>query len=353
MKLINLLIVTCVLLFSTATTAQLELTDSGKELINLELPAGNEPAYASANNSTDENSQASSYSLSGWVLSIVIIKLLIYIALAMTLGGLAAMFTLSRYTDRQIPFINYLPLGCLLGLITVSISFLLQVGSFAEEGVSGMWNTDYVSILWDSGAGQSYRLQLLGWCLVVLMMIITWLKPASTHRFAALGMIGTFIIAVSFTLTGHTAEAPVWVRIALVLHVIAAMWWIGSLYPLRSACDVLAVPNLQSLMVEFGKQAMFIVSLLVIAGVIIAYHLEGSFGNLLQTRHGNLLLLKLAIVAVILSIAAVHKFRYVPTLSTPESTAVLKRSITKEMWIGALILLITAVMSSVTGPAYA
>lgn len=309
-------------------------------------------AGASSNNLSDEGSEASNYYLSGWVLGIVLNKLLIYLALAMTVGGLAAMFTLSRYKDRQIPFISYLPLGCLLGLIAVSISFFLQVGSFAEEGISGMWNTDYAGILWDSGAGQSYRLQIYGWFFVLFMMILMWLKPVSTHLFATLGMIGVFMIAASFTLTGHTAEAPIWVRIALALHVAAAMWWIGSLYPLRSACDVLGVTNLQSLMVEFGKQAMFIVGLLIIAGGIISYHLEGSFSNLLDTNHGNLLLLKIGTVAAILAIAALHKFAYVPALSNGKSTAALKRSITIEMWIGFIILVITAVMSSVTGPAY-
>jgi putative copper resistance protein D len=105
-------------------------------------------------------------------------------------------------------------------------------------------------------------------------------------------------------------------------------------------------------MVEFGKQAMFIVGLLVIAGGIISYHLEGSFSNLLDTGHGNLLLLKIGTVAAILAIAALHKFAYVPALSNGKSTAALKRSITIEMCIGFLILVITAVMSSVTGPAY-
>ena len=311
--------------------------------------------YAGGNTSTngddDETSEVSSYSISGWIVAIVLNKLLIYIALAMTIGGLAGMFTVSRYRDRQIPFIKYLPAGCLLGLIAVSLSFFLQVG-FAEEGISGMWNADYAGILWNSGVGKSYKFQLLGWCLVISTIIMTWIKPVYTHLFAALGIIFVFIIAISFTLTGHTAEAPIWVRTALALHVVAAMWWMGSLYPLRSACDALGVSNLQSLMVEFGKQAMFLVGLLVIAGGIISYHLEGSFSNLLDTDHGNFLLLKLGTVAIILSIAALHKFRYVPKLSSPKSVATLKRSITIEMGIGFIILLLTAVMSSVTGPAY-
>jgi len=105
-------------------------------------------------------------------------------------------------------------------------------------------------------------------------------------------------------------------------------------------------------MVEFSQQAMYLVGLLVIAGVGISYHLEGSFSNLLFTGHGNLLLLKLATVAAILGLAAYHKFRLVPQLTNRRAVFDLKRSITIEMGIGFLILLVTAVMSTATGPAY-
>ena len=294
----------------------------------------------------------SEYGVTSWVLGAVLNKLFIYAALAITVGGLAALFTLSRYKDHQAFFMKYLSLGCLLGLASVSVNFFLQVGSFAESGIAGMLDADYVAILWSTGVGESYRFQLVGWCLIALMAILMWLKPAFISLLSTFGMLGAFIIAASFTQTGHTAEAPIWVRIALTLHVVAAMWWMGSLYPLRRACYVLDTSHLQSLMVEFGKQAMFFVGLLLVAGGVVSYHLEGSFSNLLDTAHGNLLMLKLGTVAVILLIAAIHKFRYVPKLRDQESAATLKRSITREMWVGCLILVLTAVMSSVTGPAF-
>ena len=296
--------------------------------------------------------EMSAVSISIWGIGTLLNKLLIYIALAMTVGGLAATFTLPRYNSRQIPFINYLPLGCLIGLIAVTIGFFLQVGSFAEEGISGMWNPDYMPILWDSGAGKSFRWQLFGWCLILLMLALTWIMPRLNLMLTVLSFMGAFMIAASFTFIGHTAEAPIWVRIALILHVVVAMWWVGSLYPLRCACNVLHIPNLQSLMIEFGQQAMYLVGLLVVAGVGISYHLEGSFSNLIFTGHGNLLLLKLGTVAAILCLAAYHKFLLVPRLINRRAVSALKRSLTIEMGIGFLILVVTAVMSTATGPAY-
>jgi len=292
--------------------------------------------------------------ISPWSLGVFLNKLFLYIALAMTVGGLAALFTLSGYEALQNLPIQYLIPGCILGIITASIGFFLQVGSFAEMGIAGMWSHDYLPILWDSGAGQSYRLQLIGWLLVVITAALVWLKPHISPIYSALALIGVFIIAFSFTLTGHTAEAPWWVRIALILHVVTAMWWIGSLYPLRRACNVLPSSNLQSLMIEFGQQAMILVGLLVVVGIGVAYHLEGSFSNLLFTGHGNILLLKLASVATILFIAAKHKWRLVPGLTGDQAAGTaqtLRRSITVEMIIGLVILLITAALSSLVGPA--
>lgn len=312
--------------------------------------------YVGANGAVSEDATTdeafSAAGISVWALGTLLNKILLYIALAMTVGGLSAIFTLSGYGDRTPPFVRYLLLGCLLGVVAASLGFFLQVGSFSEAGFAGMWSHDYMPILWDSGAGQSYRLQLIGWLLVAILLSFIWSKPHIHPIFSSLAFIGVFVIAASFTLTGHTAEAPIWVRIALVLHVVTAMWWIGSLYPLRCACNVLKTHDLQSLMVEFGQQAMILVGLLVAVGVGVAYHLEGSFSNLLFTGHGNLLLLKLASVAAILFIAAKHKWHLVPHLTSDQAAQALKRSITIEMIIGFVILLVTAALSSLTGPAY-
>lgn len=312
--------------------------------------------YSGANSSTSQfasdDLEPFSANISIWSVGILINKLLLYIALAMTIGGLAAMFTVSRYNSLQIPFISYLPIGCILGVSVASLGFFLQVGAFAEEGISGMWSQDYLPVLWETGAGKAFRYQLLGWCFTLGMMVLIWLTPRLNHLFSTVALIGGFLIAGSFTLTGHTTEAPTWVRIALVLHVMTAMWWIGSLYPLRCACNVLNVTNLQSLMVEFGRQAMVLVGLLIVLGVGVAYHLEGSFSNLLFTGHGNILLLKIASVAAILFIAARHKWRLVPGLTSHQAVKSLKHSITIEMFIGFVILLITAALSSLAGPAY-
>jgi len=64
------------------------------------------------------------------------------------------------------------------------------------------------------------------------------------------------------------------------------------------------------------------------------------------------LIFKLASVAAILFIAAKHKLRLVPSLTSLQAVQTPKHSITIKMIIGFVILLITAALSSLTGLAY-
>lgn len=326
MNLINSLVVSCFLLLIAASSV-----------------------HASIQSSSLDNG-AESYDISGWVITIVSTKLLIYMALAMAISGLATMLTISPSRNRNIPYINHLPLGCLLGLIAVSINFFLQVGSFAEAGISGIWDADSIGILWDSWVGKSFRFQLFGWSVILLMIILIGSKLNYSHQFAGLGVIGIVIITASFTFTPHTIETPFWVRLSLMLHIIGAMWWIGSLYLLRRACDALRAKQLQLLMIDYGKLAMLIAALLIASGAFVTFVLIGDFSNFLSTGHGNLLILKISTVAVILFITAAHKLHFVPNLKDKKSTQALKHSLTKEMWVGFLLLVITAIMSTVSVP---
>jgi putative copper resistance protein D len=324
MKIINSIILYCFLLFIAVTSV-----------------------YAMTQSSWLDNDTAN-YNSSVWIILIILTRLLIYLTLAISISGLAALLALTPKRSRKIPYINHLPMGCLLGLIAASVNFFLQVGAFAGVGISGLWDPEYIGIIWDSWIGKSYRFQLIGWGGVLLMMIIIGSKLTYYRLVVGLGMIGIIIITASFTFTPHLAETPLWIRFALMMHIIAAMWWIGSLYPLRCACEALRASQLQPLMIEYCKQAMFIGTLLIISGIAVFYILIGSFSDLLGTNHGNLLLFKLGTAAVVLFITARHKLHYVPNLKNRKSAQALKQSITKEMWIGFLILIMTAIMSTVT-----
>lgn len=288
-----------------------------------------------------------------WLIAIFSSKLLIYIAFAMSVGGVSAILMIQPYKPQTLPFLGYAGSGVLLGLIMASVDFFLQVGSFAESGLMGMWDQTYFDVLWQSSVGTSYKLRLAGWSTLLLLLVVLRFNSAVAKPISYLYLAVSLVIAASFTWVGHTAEQAVWVRIALTLHIFIAMWWVGTLYPLRQWCQAFPTNTLQYLMHEFGKQASFLVTILLLAGAAISYSLEDGFESLLNSSHGNILLLKIGIVAGILMLAAIHKFRLVPRLNTHSAALALQRSISIEMGLALLILIVTAALSTLVGPSHA
>ena len=157
--------------------------------------------------------------------------------------------------------------------------------------------------------------------------------------------------AVSFNLIGHTTELNLIARFLLSLHGFIALLWIGSLLPLWQACRCLAVKPLQQLMQRFGELIMGLVILLLVCGGVLAYQLLGSFSALFGTPYGQMMLLKVLLVALLLGFAAWHKWRRVPQLNQPSDVDRLRRSIQLEGLVGLGVLAVTVLLTTAVGPA--
>ncbi|MEQ9209642.1 MAG: CopD family protein, partial [Pseudomonadales bacterium] len=170
----------------------------------------------------------------------------------------------------------------------------------------------------------------------------------------ALWLIALYALMASFSLIGHTAELNIRVQIALSLHVLVVAWWMGGLWPLWLSCKELDSEGLHSLMHRFGQLAQVAVAVLIATGVFLAIQLLGSVSALWLTDYGQIFLLKLVGVSAILLIGLYHKVRLTPELiSKPESSYRLARSIQIEMFVGLLVLLTTAVLTTLVGPSHA
>ncbi|MFN4262054.1 MAG: CopD family protein [Thioalkalivibrionaceae bacterium] len=184
----------------------------------------------------------------------------------------------------------------------------------------------------------------------------------------ALAAAGAMLIHVGFTQTGHTVREPR-VLLALILwgHLAAVAFWLASLWPLHQAVRVVPpdVPSLQ----RFGRIATVVVTWLVLAGGALVVWLsnEGLMAvasdprALWAVEWLRWLTLKLILVAVLLGLAAVNRWWWVPRLAAadalhddgvaspshgPGRTAqrALRASITLEFILFLLILFTTAAM---------
>ncbi|MGB4248652.1 MAG: CopD family protein, partial [Pseudohongiellaceae bacterium] len=160
---------------------------------------------------------------------------------------------------------------------------------------------------------------------------------------------GIVILLYSFTTSGHLANADVLVQLALVLHVMTVSLWIGSLYPLLRFSQTHEPSSIQQIMHTFGKVATWIVSVLLLCGLSLAWLLLGGVSDLVTTNYGKGLGVKIVLVVTLLLIAARNKLRLTPAMLQPGIGARLSLAIRIEILIALLILLTTAIITVIIG----
>jgi putative copper export protein/mono/diheme cytochrome c family protein len=139
------------------------------------------------------------------------------------------------------------------------------------------------------------------------------------------GSVGGLLSAIvlgSLALAGHgaddTGSAGVWHLGADILHLLAAGGWLGALIPLvfvlRQARKPDWLPIAQQATLRFSTLGLVTVATLIATGLVNTWYLVGSPPTLVGTPYGRLLLVKLALFAAMLSLAAVNRVRLTPRL---------------------------------------
>jgi copper transport protein len=167
-----------------------------------------------------------------------------------------------------------------------------------------------------------------------------------------LGAAGALGVAASFALTGHTVrlDSPV-LSVLLVFHLLAVAFWTGSFIPLVRATWGTDVAAIQELMRAFSAVAVVLVPGLIAAGAAIAWFLVGQWTALVTTPYGWALSAKITLVAGMLALAAVNKWRLVPALPTGRAAlARLRRSICLEAVLAFAVIAATTALTNVPPP---
>jgi putative copper resistance protein D len=164
-------------------------------------------------------------------------------------------------------------------------------------------------------------------------------------RWPPVGATAAFVLIGSFLLEGHTAasEGRLLVAPLLLVHLAAVSWWLGALFPLiavtRRADPAVAVATIEL----FGSRAVLVVGALLTAGALQVVMLTGGEVRL-DIAWQQRLLIKLGLVAALLSVAAVNKLRFTPLLTRDYAlgAARLRTSIRVEIAVAFTILASTA-----------
>lgn len=282
--------------------------------------------------------------IDGLVVLAILAKAIGYGAALLAMGGVLFSALFSQSAEASVlRLARQLAVGAaLVGLAVLAVRFGIRAARISGMGFEGATDPMMLGFVWDSPLGTAAIWRGIG-----ELAILAILVPRIGQWIA---LAGTVAVAISYAQVGHALGEPrVFLTIMLVLHLLAAAFWVGALVPLRRAAFS---SDGADLLHHFGNVAAFGVAVLIIAGTALAWLLAGSVTALFGTAYGLGLLLKVAIVAVLLIFAAFNKLRLVRALRAeiPGAANALRRSIAMEMLAVVLILLATATLTSVTTP---
>ncbi|RJG25641.1 copper resistance protein CopC [Paenibacillus thiaminolyticus] len=168
-------------------------------------------------------------------------------------------------------------------------------------------------------------------------------------------------LALTFPLTGHAVSgSPLQAAAAVVshaLHFAAAGIWFGGLAGLllvtRSLCrkpDADAFAEAGRLWSRFSAAALPLTVITVVTGLVLAVMHVGSWEALYTSAYGQTLLVKSALYAGVIVIAAFHRFLWLPAFvkqdKDPERVRVFLRGVRLEAACGAAIFIVAGMLST-------
>ena len=239
-----------------------------------------------------------------------------------------------------------------VAIVLALVQWPLQAGYLGGGNGAAAFDPMLLGMVFEGAQGTRLLLAVTGLLLVQAILL-------DARRLWGLGyglsLAGVLLVMLAFVQVGHTLNEPRWLLGGLlVVHLLAAAFWVGSLWPLyRLAGHSPGGADAIRILERFGRVAVFGVGLLVLAGIVLAALLLGGVAPLFTTGYGQFLLGKLLILALLLLLAAANKWRLVPALERGEPRAAqrLRRSIALEIGLVGLILLITAVLTAASSPA--
>ena len=284
--------------------------------------------------------------LSSWDIWAIVAKLIVYAGCFLAIGStLYFLATPQLNEDAQSRLKRLVVLSAIIAAIASLSQIGIQAGRLLDDGMAGMADPEMLNLVKDAPLGTAVFLRVLGLAVLIafaLSIPVAWL----------FGLLGAILTATSFSFVGHGTEEPRLLMGALVtVHLLGISFWIGALSPLRRESSGSSnIQQVGELAHRFGQQAAWVVGVLILAGGILAYRILGSVEVLFTSQYGLTLVAKVAIVSALLALAAANKLRFVPAMQRGDTHAALHlhRSIKWEMIAVGLILIITAVLTTIT-----
>lgn len=211
---------------------------------------------------------------------------------------------------------------------------LFQADSWRLAADSSVWNSALIAMAGFSG-----------------ILLANFLDPVlAPGRFAA--VLGAVLLAASFGASGHAATTGLLTTTVFVIHAAMAGLWLGALWLLYQASRRLDPDHLYGIMRVFSRRATLMVGILLVCALILLIHQLSSPAQLVQSAYGRWVLLKAGLVLLVLALAAVNRWRLVPTLATGGTPVAgrLRRTVVVEAMLMVLVVIVTSILASTAPP---
>lgn len=285
-----------------------------------------------------------------WGLMAASAKLAIYLSSFLAAGILLflVMLPVSNEGLRR-ELLRWAAFSTIIGALASSWRVMVQAGRLMDDAVF-MTDPEIIMIVLDGPLGTSTLVRLVGLVIIVLSIFFSGMRTPGTFA-------GALLVALSFALTGHATRDPQWsLTILITVHLLAVSYWFGALLPLYRLAGSGQDHHIAADMSHrFGQQATFIVPVLILVGASFAYLLTGGVDVLIGSAYGQMLIVKLLLVAMVLGIAGLNKLRLVPALKANQDGAAnqFRLSLRWETFVFVLIFFATALLTTsftVPGP---
>jgi len=226
--------------------------------------------------------------------------------------------------------------AAVLAIVSLSGHFLLDAARMAGD-FSGVLDPAMQKLAIFSSSGVAFGLRIASLVTIALAF------PRARRLALALGVLAA---AISFTLTGHTSSSAFRPALAplLLVHVAIGMFWFGSLLPLYLVSERESRELAVRIIAAFSKAAVRSVPLIFLAGVALTALLVPGWG-VFEQPYGELLLLKLALFAILMLLAAANRWRY-----GREAGQAFRKIVALEVGLISCVLVVTAGLTEFFSP---
>lgn len=275
----------------------------------------------------------------------VVVRALGFIALFQAVGAAFFLAAFGKRAPRAESLIRGLGMGSAAAGAALVVTHLSLDAARLSGDFAGFWDQDLQRLAWSGSSGVSQMMQTIG---LAVILAALWRPGRNRARWASLG--GSIAVG-GFLITGHTSAHALRGVLGplLALHLLVVAFWFGSLVPLALVIRLEPRVAAAQLLKRFSVIAGWLVPLILVAGLTMAWLLAGSV-SVLRRPYGELLLVKLVGFAGLMALAAYNKWRLTPSFAQARSASALRRSMAAEYLLIVAVLAVTAVLTAFYSP---